>query len=80
MSPRWPFYLPVNPCCNTTPCDPCTNPCSDTSKQSDYIIYTGPNLPCLGIETNDTLTTVIEKIEEKYCEFTTTTTSTTVVT
>lgn len=88
-SPRWPFYLPLNPCCGTNPCgciDPCTNPASDTTRQSSYIIYTGAALPCLGIETNDTLETVVQKIEEKFCElasfvgFTTTTTTTTVIT
>lgn len=73
------YFLPTNPCC-TTPCDPCSNPQADPSKQSDHLIYTGPNLPCTGIETNDTFTEVIEKIEEVICTLlsgiTTTTTTT----
>lgn len=89
-SPRWPYYLPVNPYCgcgtcgsNPCSCDPCTNPQSDITRQSSYIIYTGASLPCLGIDTNDTLETIIQKIEEKFCAlatfvgYTTTTTSTT---
>jgi len=30
---------------------------------SDYIIYTGPNLPYTGIQTNDDLTESIQKID-----------------
>ena len=84
-SPRWPYYLPVNPYCGTNTCgctDPCGNPCADSTRQTDSMIYNGPNLPWLGIDTNDTLTTVIEKVEEKFSEladfvgYTTTTTTT----
>ena len=76
---RYPWYLPVNPCCNSG-CDPCGNPQTIATRQSDYIIYTGPNLVCSGIDNGDTLTTVIEKIEALLCGITTTTTSTTVIT
>jgi len=76
ISPRWPFYfLPTNPCCGTLPCDPCSNPQADITKQSDNMIYTGANLPCLGIDTNDTLTVCLQKIEAALCPLTTTTTS-----
>ena len=46
-SPRWPYYLPINPCCGTNPCgctDPCGNPCADATRQTDYIIYTGAKI------------------------------------
>lgn len=79
---RYPWYfLPTNPCCGT-PCDPCSNPQADITKQSGNLIYTGPNLTWTGIETNDTLTTCIEKIEEIISDlvssigYTTTTTTT----
>jgi hypothetical protein len=74
-APCWPYYLPVNPCCGST--DPCANPASNPSVQSSNLIYTGPNLPCTGIDTNDTLSTVIQKIEEILCGLITTTTTTT---
>lgn len=85
-SPRWPYYLPVNPCCTTVytnPCvDTCTDPCKNYWSQSDHLAYTGPNLPCTDIDNCDTLTTVIQKIEAKICEIlesiATTTTTTTI--
>jgi hypothetical protein len=72
---RYPYYLPMNPCCNSG-CDPCGNPQATLTRQSDSIIYTGPNLPCSGIDNGDTLTVVIQKIEELLCGITTTTTTT----
>jgi hypothetical protein len=76
MNSFYPWYfLPVNPCCSS-PCDPCGNPMSTPARQSDYIVYTGANLPCSGIDTGDTLTVVIQKIETLLCGITTTTTTT----
>ena len=91
MSLRWPWYLPVNQCCNNT-CNPCTTPCGDPcvadpchtyDSMSDHLAYTGANLPYTGINTCDTLTVAFQKIEEKMCillSYHTTTTTTTVVT
>lgn len=53
--------------------------------QTDHLTYSGPNLPCTGIKTYDTLTIALQKIDERICELaqqihnlgTTTTTSTT---
>lgn len=54
---------------------PCTN-CIDVTNmgkgkcdpvKTDKIVYTGPDLACSGIDTNDDLTTIIEKLEEKLC-------------
>lgn len=73
-SPKWPYFLPVPP--NCTP-DPCSDPCQNWWSQTDHLAYTGPNLPCTGIETCDTLTVVIQKIEEAICQLMATTTSTT---
>lgn len=56
--------------------------CSNT----DVVVYTGENLTCTGIEYGDSLTVVLQKLDEKYCEIldiiencNTTTTSTTTV-
>lgn len=56
--------------------------CSNT----DVVVYTGENLTCTGVEYGDSLTTVLQKFDEKYCEIlniiegcnTTTTTTTTI--
>ena len=51
----WP-YLPVNPECNANPCEPaCT------------LIYTGPNLPCTGINNNDNISLALQKIDAEIC-------------
>jgi len=54
--------------------------CSNT----DVVVYTGENLTCTGVEYGDSLTVVLQKLDEKYCEIlsiiencNTTTTSTT---
>lgn len=44
-------------------CDPCANRVLDASK----VEYTGPNLPCTGINTCDTLQTSLQKIDDKIC-------------
>ncbi len=38
----------------------------DPTKASN-VVYTGPNLPCSGVNTNDNLNTVLSKIEENLC-------------
>ena len=35
---------------------------------TDYVYYTGPNLPCTGIQTEYTLTVALQKIDEEICE------------
>lgn len=81
--PNWYYYLYGSPTCCNTPCnttDPCADPCTTPSKQSSNLAYNGPDLPCTGIETCDTLSEAIQKIEEAICTilgmFTTTTTTT----
>jgi hypothetical protein len=39
--------------------------------QSDNVGYNGPNLPCSEINTCDSITLAIEKLEAKICELTT---------
>ena len=60
------------------------DPCNPKIVKSDDIRYTGPNLPCTGINTCEDLTTVLQMIDEKICQLqqllTTTTTSTTTTT
>lgn len=71
-----------------TPCSPCyTNSIflpkkcgiSPTAKtHTDLVNYAGPNLPCTGILSCDTLTVALQKIDAVLCGLlTTTTTSTT---
>jgi hypothetical protein len=43
--------------------------------QSDNVGYNGPNLPCSEINTCDSITLAIEKLEAKICELTTTSTT-----
>jgi hypothetical protein len=38
--------------------------CSNT----DVVVYTGENLTCTGVEYGDSLTVVLQKLDEKYCE------------
>jgi hypothetical protein len=83
-SQRWPYYLPVNPCCDHqhSGCDDnCTNPCNRYWSQSDHLAYNGPPLSCTGIDNCDTLSVCLQKIEELMCVLlayhTTTTTSST---
>jgi len=53
------------PCLNNGSCSNCTcNKCGDT----DSIKYTGEYLPCTGIEEGDSLSVVLQKLDEKYCE------------
>ena len=48
---------------------PCYNNFPDQTlcKSSDTITYTGDNLPCSGIQTGDTLTESIQKLDQKMC-------------
>lgn len=34
---------------------------------SDYIYYSGPNLPCTGVQFKDCLTDALQKIDEEIC-------------
>lgn len=42
--------------------------CASSLVQSDDIYYSGPPLPCIGIEHCDTLTTAVQKIDEAICD------------
>lgn len=62
----------------------CNDPCNQPVISTDQVAYTGPNLGCVGINTCDSNTVVIQKLNQKICElleivntFTTTTTTTT---
>lgn len=48
-------------------CEECgdNSPCSQTS--TNNVQYIGPTLPCSEIETKDSLTTIIQKLEAKIC-------------
>jgi len=65
-------------------CQQPINNCSCNKSKTDNIIYAGPTLACLGIETNDTLTVIIQKINTAFCNIPTptipTTTTTTTIT
>lgn len=89
-----PCCTPTTPCatpvCYPDPCstsctscgDPCANPCYVIGKRTDDLAYNGENLPCTDIDQCDTLTVVLQKIEEAICTLqgllvpTTTTTTT----
>lgn len=45
----------------------CSENCSTKIVSSDRVSYIGPNLPCSGINTCTSLTTVIQKFDEELC-------------
>ena len=64
----------------------CEDPCSTHCTIADNVTYIGPNLQCTNVRTNDNLTLVLQKIDEKICKLfdlyyslTTTSTSTTTI-
>lgn len=69
----------------TCGCGTTDNCCTCDPIQTTNIIYSSSNLPCSGVNTCDTMDTVLQKIDAKLCELalaiynlgTTTTTSTT---
>ena len=61
-------------------CSSCHQPastCSCSKVNADNVTYTGPTLPCFGIETNDSLTVIIQKLNYYFCPTTTTSTTST---
>ncbi len=48
-------------------CFDCGNECGGQIYNSKCIIYTGPNLGCSGVNTNDSLETALQKIDEQIC-------------
>lgn len=53
------------------PCHPncsCKKSSCESSSNTDSVIYTGEDLTCTGIDNGDTLTVVLQKLDEKYCE------------
>jgi hypothetical protein len=56
------------------------DPCHAHNTNTDLVFYSGTNLPCIGANTCDDLTLVLQKIDEAICQLqnahtTTTTTS-----
>lgn len=43
------------------------NGCGNNVQNAKCVIYTGPNLSCSGVETNDSLETILQKIDEQIC-------------
>jgi hypothetical protein len=59
---------PGNPCHKTPLTDGCgVDPCNVEVVSTDKIIYTGPNLPCIGVDTCTTLTESLSLINSKMC-------------
>ena len=60
--------LPGNPCHKTPLTDGCgVPPCSVEVVSTDKVYYTGPNLPCIGLDTCTTLTSSVSLINDKLC-------------
>lgn len=65
--------------CTTTPfsfdvqyfydnsCFTCNEECGTNISNAKCVAYTGPNLACSGIETDDSLETALQKIDEQIC-------------
>jgi hypothetical protein len=67
---------PCIPCISNTPVspnapDPCEGePCPDVFDDA-CIVYTGPDFDCLGVKTNDRISSVLEVIMTKLCQIAT---------
>ena len=51
-------------------CSTCSDTCGGNRADASCIVYTGPNLSCSGVETNDDLETVLSKIDAQICTVT----------
>ena len=64
------YYVPQTPCCTpqsiNTPCG--GDPCSAQPIGSQSVVYSGPNLPCTGIQTCNNLSVSLQKVDEKICD------------
>lgn len=49
-------------------CSPCQDPCQAKVVGSDQVGYTGPNLPCTNVQTCDSLSVALQKIDEQICD------------
>lgn len=66
-TPPTPFSYDVQYFYNSN-CFNCSdNDCGSNVQNAKCIIYTGPNLPCAGIETNDSVEFALQKIDEQIC-------------
>ena len=61
----WPFLQTTNTNCDCEPAS--SNQCGCSKISSLDVAYSGPNLACSGIELCDSLSVVLQKIEEKIC-------------
>jgi hypothetical protein len=43
------------------------NPCAPSCYNSSQIVYNGPNLPCTGIQSIDTVEVALQKIDDRMC-------------
>lgn len=50
------------------PNNSCNRNVQKSCSNTDVVVYTGENLTCTGIEYGDSLTVVLQKLDEKYCE------------
>ncbi len=50
-------------CCTNT-----VDPCPYGQPDAQCVIYTGANLSCIGATTNETLESILEKINDKFCD------------
>lgn len=48
----------------TYPAKSCNKQCTPVQVDGDDVYYTGPNLPSIGVNTNDDFNTVVEKIAD----------------
>lgn len=61
-------FLPQNPCCSQGGSSShCGDPCNAQPIPTDYVTYSGPNLPCTNIRTCDTVTVALQKVDEQIC-------------
>jgi hypothetical protein len=77
----WIPFLPTNPncsgCSSSSQSLGCNNACGQYVANTDMIVYNGPELANLGVLPCDSLTVVLQKINEALSVITTTSTTTT---
>lgn len=57
-----------NPCFSTGGCGCASDPCNPNNNiNCDSVIYSGPNLPCSGVEGCDTLCVALQKLDNAIC-------------
>lgn len=62
------IFLPKNPCCNDSSPLVNTTPCNVEPVLSENVKYSGPSLSCTEVQPCDSLSVVLQKMNEQICD------------